>query len=173
MDQYISPKISKRERKNKREKDIAARGRKKKRQRTTMVSHRSLAAGCTRASHSFGFSPMARRRLTRPVVGGGRTPARIASSMRRLKRRRRINDRRIIADDTNNNKNSVARNVNLSHSEQKCHHHPPPPPPQHAQKNDWESKQQLSKDNGFQVWRNGARTGRETRMALRHHRRMD
>lgn len=88
-----------------------------KRQRTTIVSHRSLAAGCTRASHSFGFSPMARRRLTRPVVGGGKTPARIASSMRRLKRRRRMNDRRIIADDTNNNKNNVARNVNLSHSE--------------------------------------------------------
>lgn len=79
-----------------------------------MVSQRSLAAGHTRASHSFGFSPMARRRPRGPVCVGGMTPARMASSMRRLKRRRRINDRRIIADDTNNNKNSVARNVNLS-----------------------------------------------------------
>jgi hypothetical protein len=78
----------------------------------TIASHLSSDAGYTRASHSFGFSPMTRRRLMRPVCGGGMTPARIASSMRLLKRRRRMKDRSIIADETNSNKNNVARKVN-------------------------------------------------------------
>ena len=81
--------------------------------RTTMVSHLSSGAGYTRASHNLGFSPMTRRRLARPVCGGGMTPARIASSIRLLKRRRRMKDRSIIADETKSNKNSVARKVNL------------------------------------------------------------
>jgi hypothetical protein len=83
--------------------------------RTTIVSHLSLYAGETQASHNLGFSPIARRRrLARPA---GRleiiTPARTACSMCRLKRRRMTKERRIMADDTNSNKNSVARNVNL------------------------------------------------------------
>src|SRR5258707_13225583 len=81
--------------------------------RTTIASHLSSDAGYTRASHSLGFSPMARRRLERPVRGAGMTPARMASSIRLLKRRRRMKDRRIIADETNSNKNNVARKVNL------------------------------------------------------------
>ena len=81
--------------------------------RTMMASHVSSDAGVTCASHSFGFSPMARRRLTRAVGLCGMTPPRIASSRRRLKRRRKTIERRMIADDTNNNKNNVARKVNL------------------------------------------------------------
>ena len=81
--------------------------------RTTIESHRSSSAGNTRASHNLGFSPRARRRLTRPVGFGTITPASIASSMRCLKRRRRIKERRMIADETNNNRKRVARKVNL------------------------------------------------------------
>jgi hypothetical protein len=81
--------------------------------RTTIASHLSFDAGYTRASHNFGFSPMTRRRFTRPVCGAGMTPARMASSIRLLKRRRRMKDRSIIADETNSNKNNVARKVNL------------------------------------------------------------
>jgi len=90
----------------------------------TMESHLSLSAGKTRASHNLGFSPRARRRLTRPDGVGTITPASMASSMRCLKRRRRIKERRMIAEETNNNRNRVARKVNKYKEEEG----PPPVP---------------------------------------------